>query len=203
MTTNTPAPADLVEAVIAVVRDQLMSTDYPVNDFERKFAGRIVATVQAHMASDGVVQGDRDCAAELIVSDHITRLILAGEMDHHPYVQRVAAHRRAAAVGKGEPVAWVCEADLQSLQRKPEGDDLSISPCPRPDLGMKTPLYATPQPDPRDAEIARLREAMAPFAKAMAGNVSPVTDASTAYAISGITIGDLRRARAALAKEGK
>lgn len=41
-----------------------------------------------------------------------------------------------------EPVAFVCAADLELLAKNPEGLDLSVSPRPRPDLGMNTALYA-------------------------------------------------------------
>ncbi len=48
----------------------------------------------------------------------------------------------------------------------------------------------------RALEVAR--EALRPFAKAKAGNVSPVTDETPAYAVSGLKIGDFRRAITAL-----
>ncbi|KRA58219.1 hypothetical protein [Rhizobium sp. Root651] len=46
------------------------------------------------------------------------------------------------ALSAAEPVAYVCAADMELLSRTPEGLDLSISPRPRPELGMNMALYA-------------------------------------------------------------
>lgn len=42
------------------------------------------------------------------------------------------------------PVAYVCAADMELLSNNYGGLDLSMSPRPRPDLGMKMALYAAP-----------------------------------------------------------
>ena len=44
----------------------------------------------------------------------------------------------------GEPVAYVCEADIRALANQPDGTDMSIAPRPMPEYGMKFPLYAAP-----------------------------------------------------------
>ena len=41
----------------------------------------------------------------------------------------------------GKPVAFVCAADIDLLAKTPEGLDISISPKPRPELGMNMALY--------------------------------------------------------------
>lgn len=161
MPNNTPAPADLMEAVIAVVRDQLMSTDYPVNDFERGFADKIIAAYHAHMASDGVVQADRDAAAaylSAIVTD-MPRLAERVAENETALARAFAAHRRAAASGVGcsNPDAW--------LYRPWADDDLWLCQMVEPQgegYAEKRPLYATPQPDPRDADCCPTCESHQP-----------------------------------------
>ena len=71
-----------------------------------------------------------------------------------------AALRHTEPAGE-EPVAFVCEADLRALATKPDGDDMSISPVPRPEIGIKMPLYArpaTPTNPERLVEALRLVE---------------------------------------------
>lgn len=46
-----------------------------------------------------------------------------------------------------EPVAYVCAADIEFLAKSPDGWDVSMSPRPRPELGMRMPLYAQVQED--------------------------------------------------------
>ncbi|GEM_PF-5727517 len=67
-----------------------------------------------------------------------------------------AALRHAEPAGE-EPVAFVCEADLRALATKPDGDDMSISPVPRPEIGMNMPLYARPAPSNPERLVEALR----------------------------------------------
>lgn len=59
--------------------------------------------------------------------------------------------------GCGEPIAYVCEADILALANKPDGTDFSIAPRPFPEYGMNFPLYAKPQL-PGDAVRSALSE---------------------------------------------
>lgn len=52
-----------------------------------------------------------------------------------------------AALSAAETVAFVCAADMELLAKSPDGWDFSMSPKPRPDLGMNMALYAAPPPE--------------------------------------------------------
>jgi hypothetical protein len=71
---------------------------------------------------------------------------------------------RPAEPAGEEPVAFVCEADLRALATKPDGDDMSISPVPRPEIGMNMPLYARPAPSNPERLVDALRQCLDQFA---------------------------------------
>lgn len=71
--------------------------------------------------------------------DYLRRHGLQG----NPLRDELTSLQTASGVVAAEvPVAWVCAADMDVMRNK-DGDDVSMSPRIRPDLGMKTPLYAT------------------------------------------------------------
>ena len=179
MPNNTPAPADLVEAVAKAAFDarypSLMKADPDFWDTQlaepskvhwRRSIQAAITAMQAHMASDGVVQADRDRAATIyrILGFGQVQHIIDGAEDDIGVVQEVGAHRRAAA-GKGDaPDCQTCGGAGEIFGHAPGCDSDycalagSIDDC----AGLVEPCPAcTPQPDPRDAEIERLRVALA------------------------------------------
>lgn len=111
------------------------------------------------------------------------------------------------------PVAFACEADIDMLAGLPEGYDISLSPDPMPQYGMKMPLYAD-RDGRRTAILEELREvraALRPFAEALDahGDNHDLADSISAYwalqtsklVVTGISVGDLRRARQALVQK--
>lgn len=98
--------------------------------------------VEKPLLADLLTKAVGDITAALIMADKEASV----EAWTAPYVEAINRADDATPVeepAKGE-VAYMCEADVRALQGKPEGDDLSISPVPRPDLGMNMALYATP-----------------------------------------------------------
>jgi hypothetical protein len=77
--------------------------------------------------------------------------------DKRAYIKQ-QADRISTALASREgdthkPVAYVCAADMELLGKSSDGWDFSMSPKPRPDLGMNMALYAAPltetsKPDP-------------------------------------------------------
>lgn len=59
--------------------------------------------------------------------------------DKRAYIKQQTGRIRAAL-----PVAYVCAADMELLGKSSDGWDFSMSPKPRPDLGMNMALYAAP-----------------------------------------------------------
>jgi len=107
------------------------------------------------------------------------------------------------------PVAFACKADIEMLAVKPEGHEVSLSPEPKPEYGMKMPLYAD-RDGSRAAildELHELRAALRPFAEALergGDNPELVDSISLAWALqtskllmADVSVGDLRRAKAA------
>jgi len=146
------APADLVEAVKAAVKDAMYRTPGPADYVYGEVAKAALATVQTHMASDGIVQEDRDAAADVwSLPNSLPSEVVAGVWDKHYLVQAFAAHRRAAAVGRGASIQCVgCEG------RPAAGND----PCAICGGSGQLHELRLPQPGPRDAEIDWLREAL-------------------------------------------
>lgn len=159
---NTPAPADLVEAVAralcqyygqdpdgiayvhgshGMVADGKCWTKYT----ERAQAA--ITAMQAYMASDGVTQADNDMTVKLTMTLRLTdaeqsalEKLMEEQALSKPSVFRQALrsyqldHERRKA---GETVIW--SGDAQRAR------------------DFAGPLYGKHQPDPRDAEIERLR----------------------------------------------
>lgn len=110
MTTNTPVPADLVEAVAKAYADE---TEYyiqfhrglssPSSDKIRKGMRAAIAAYKAHMASDGVIQADRQAFVDYealrgaSLAPSLVEEILRGDHDKLARLQFFAAYRRAAA----------------------------------------------------------------------------------------------------------
>lgn len=105
----------------------------------------------------------------LIAKEPSDRMLIAGSLvDWKKYSDKKEAardvwnvmHRNAdgpaLASREGDthkPVAYVCAADMELLGKSSDGWDFSMSPKPRPDLGMNMALYAAPltetsKPDP-------------------------------------------------------
>lgn len=59
--------------------------------------------------------------------------------DKRAYIKQQTGRIRAAL-----HVAYVCAADMELLGKSSDGWDFSMSPKPRPDLGMNMALYAAP-----------------------------------------------------------
>ena len=168
MPNNIPAPADLVEAVKAALREPIRILGGPgINDEIR--ARRVIAAYQAHMASDGVCQMDYTVAIDLIgwLSSQFS---LEGDIPpsfRDKVAQAFAAHRRAAAGFGREPVPgefndealdWIT-ANGMAIRRDNGDMDYSLGAMVKAFEAGKA-AATTPQPDPRDAEIERLREAL-------------------------------------------
>lgn len=197
MPNNTPAPADLVEADLG-----------PWECFQDRSYYDMWCVRRVHDRTFGngfhLVNGDEAGRLRDLLNETAHRRAAAGK-------DRELLHAILAAQNVQPYRGWNITALNKAVDAArehlglPSIRDLNPDIAAMQDAARKNgaafeAVVRAAQPDPRDAEIERLREALAPFAKATAGNVSPVTDDSIAYAISGITIGDLRRARIALSQ---
>jgi hypothetical protein len=189
MTNNQPPaakpPADLVEAVARSLA-KVANANWDAADFLRTPAGETpeemregfmqsaqaaIAAHQAYMASEGVTDMDREAAADAVGAYREQKngdwqgRIRKGECDDGYMVQAFAAHRRAAAGGKGDGFspddAW---------QELVEKDDRT-SPSEYPDMALITREElaefmgsAATQSDASDALVAELADAAAQLA---------------------------------------
>lgn len=157
MVENTPAPADLVEAVaralaftagVSIVSD----ASYRHSAYGTP-AQAAIAAMRAYWASEGIVQADQICvneilgAADIVAHDHL----------YEELCLIVANIRRAAAVGRGD--------GYQSLELCVQFSECGQHICKWSRLPFDggTDFYsclATPQLDPRDAVVKELQEAL-------------------------------------------
>lgn len=179
MVENTPAPADLVEAVaiacpfcgsdehISVSKVGSMTADMPDRpyrvichhiDHDNVLGpvsyGRRAAIAawnnrpahNAHMASDGVVQADRDLFIRIagLTTDGASAEKINKGLAFTAEVEEIAAHRRAAAIpfDRNGP-CHICNG---------------IEGCSHTVAERQRAAATPPQPDPRDAVIAELRK---------------------------------------------
>lgn len=104
MTNNTPAPADLVEAVAKAIRAEINRywRDDTVEPDDRMLGQAALTAMRAYMASDGVTQMDRDAAialTEICNPEEAEWLVpFYRKGGDSPLAEAFAAHRRAAAI---------------------------------------------------------------------------------------------------------
>lgn len=108
------------------------------------------------------------------------------------------------------PVAYACEADIEMLQDKPDGCDISLSPHPMPQYGMNMALYADADGSRAviQEELRSVRAVLRPFSEAfdaygdnplLADSISlPWALQTSKLVVTGLSIGDLRRAKEAM-----
>lgn len=148
MTNNAPAPADLVEAVKIWFDDQMESQDETTPSSVQRQNGKtwiegwfdlpaMFTAMQAYMASDGVLDIDREAALYVSCLTEERRGIVS---------EAFAAHRRAAAITFDRDSACpICHMN--------EG-------CSHTVTERQRAAAITPQPGPRDAEDTRLLNAL-------------------------------------------
>lgn len=159
------APADLVEAVKIWFDDQMESQDETTPSSVQRQNGKtwiegwfdlpaLLTAMQAYMASDGVTQMDRDAAWKLL---DVATDPCAG---FDEFAQAFAAYRRAVAIGLRTENRSLRERLVKAVAHMRAVTNPS-GPAFHDDLASALQFLGatTPQPDPRDAEIERLREA--------------------------------------------
>lgn len=145
------ANAGLEATYVAHFRDSLVK------------AQAAITAMQAYMASDGVTQMDRDAA------DKAFDIAFRGDTDgiDCAMAELFAAHRRAATITSQPASVWDMgtaftsgfEAGMERAMHLRDPKDCGYAPS----IAEARAAYlakAAPHPDPRDAEIERLREAI-------------------------------------------